>query len=236
VAPPLPNSGLSFGARTVESGEKQMIDPGWVLVAIAVLQTLFAMPTFIRELAGMRAGTDSGAVKAAPSGRLVIIMVAVVLLSWGAVAFDYYTRHYIPSPEQVSLLDWGSLAPNTFFMTVNADNLHANQGDKLMLLVRVNISDIDKMTDTRIEKSSLYSITTGNMRLALVSTGRMRLAALQANFVAFYTILLPSGIHADQITDLEDAQHVGGKILAVASQLVIGGPPDAPPTGQSPIH
>jgi hypothetical protein len=74
-----------------------MMDLTWVLIAVAVIQTIFAAPTFFRELASMWSSNV-----AAPSisgvRRLAAIMVIATLFSWGAAAFNAY-RHDSTAPK-----------------------------------------------------------------------------------------------------------------------------------------
>lgn len=66
-----------------------MIDPGWILIAIAVIQVILAAPIFFRALPAQSAAP-------APSYIRLGLMLLTVLALWGAVVFYYYNPRFDP--------------------------------------------------------------------------------------------------------------------------------------------
>jgi hypothetical protein len=74
-----------------------MMDLTWILIVVAVIQTILAAPTFIRELASMWSSRAAAAPSVAGVRRLATIMVIASLFSWGAVVVNAY-RHELAAP------------------------------------------------------------------------------------------------------------------------------------------
>jgi hypothetical protein len=68
----------------------------WILIILAALTLAEGTPAFIREIREMSSASPvlANAVQSKSRSRRVIIrMFVLVLLAWGAVAFDFYDRH-----------------------------------------------------------------------------------------------------------------------------------------------
>jgi hypothetical protein len=121
-----------------------------------------------------------------------LVMALFMVFTWAAVAFDIYDRNSQPENYQMIVESYGNQPPKTYFMNVNTSLLQQYRNDhKLMLLVRAVFADVDRMSDTRIEKSAIYSIPGAQLTLALVGTGKMKLVALQVTQVEYDVIMLP---------------------------------------------
>jgi hypothetical protein len=142
--------------------------------------------------------------------RPIIVMGALVLIAWGAVLFDYYTRDSPQSSE--SLIEAWTGQPPVYNMVVNTKDLvKYKSSSKLMMLARVNFADRDATTDTVIETSGLYTITGERINIAHPSSSLLRFAALQPNQVQLYLLLIPNNVTPDSIKTLNDVERVGGK-------------------------
>lgn len=196
---------------------------GVALFTFAAVQTVYAALTYHK----VRATSAGRAVRTQPI-RSVLVIAICTTLTWLAVGFSYYDRHFAKHVE-VPVLQWG-VGTNTFHLVVDTSPLRDEKDSaKLVLVVRTSFADIDPMTDTAIEKSSAYTITGGVLPLAVVGTGKIRLAALQENLVEFDLILLPVRHSPEQIRSLGDVESLGGKLLATRSTITMGGPSKAAP-------
>jgi hypothetical protein len=198
-----------------------------VMIALAAGQLIYAALDYRNRAASMETNQRR---------HPTLVIALFMLFTWAAVAFDIYDRNCPSENYQMIIANLGNSPPRTYFMTINTPLLQQYRNDhKLMLLVRAVFADVDRMSDTKIEKSALYSIPIGDpLTLALVSTGKMKVAALQATQVEYDIILLPSSVSHDRVTMLSDVEPLGGKILATAGQMLMGGPPDTNTTDNQP--
>ena len=129
----------------------------------------------------------------------VAAIAALVGIGWGAVALDYYDRHFGEwDLGQDFVQEMGLQPPRTYFVTINTAKLRPYSSDyKLMLIVRAAFIDVDKMSDPRLEKSSAFTITGASVAMAVVAAGNMRLAASQPNTVEWNIVLIPSKVSAE---------------------------------------
>ena len=117
----------------------------------------------------------------------------------------------------------------SYIMKVNTKQLlQYSEAYKLAFVIRVQYADRDRMTDTAIEKSGLYTITDSTIILAHPSSYTLRFAINQINPIEYTLILIPSKLTIEQISSLGDVDHIGGRILATGLIMFpIGGPPAA---------
>jgi hypothetical protein len=209
----------------------------WIMAAAVVVQAVYAAATFHRD----RPKEMEPEQKQRPI-RPILIVAALMLTTWAAVGFNYYDRHYRTAPVAVTMQGWGispipgSLYPS-FTAQVDTQPLVSNAKDyKLLLIARNNWANVDRLTDTAIEKSGLYSIDGSGLTMQFIGKGVIRWGLNSVNYGQLYVAMIPSDVSADQITRLADVEKVGGKIIASGSQAVaMGGPPiGANPSPQSP--
>ena len=145
--------------------------------------------------------------------RPLLIMGLMVLASWGAVGIDYYDRHH-EFPEDM-VLGWGLNGPNSFYMTVNGTYLNAYARDyKMGFILNVPYTNIDKVTDTAIGKSDLFTITSDTQNIGRVGTEWIRAPLGVANLnVSYYLVVVPNGFTMDEIKNLQDLLKIGGRII-----------------------
>jgi hypothetical protein len=164
--------------------------------------------------------------------RYKTIPVVFALIACVGVAVDAYDR-YLNPPILPSTLITGvsSFPPHNYTMDVNtAPLLKYKSGFKLLLITRVVYMDRDKMTDKAIDKSGTYTITGDNpIRMVSVGTGNLRFIPLQTNILEFNLAMIPATISPDSITDLDDVEHVGGKLWGSQVQTTTAGPGDTLP-------
>jgi len=163
------------------------------------------------------------------------IPVLCVVLTWAAVAFDYFTR---PAIADAALINYGidpSDVPGTmkFHGIVQLRNWTNYKDQKALLIIRTIFGDKDRMTDTWIAKSVLYTIDGPALGLVTIDKDSMRFAPNQMNMVEYDFAVLPPDITPDQIRMLSDIPRLGGKILAVNAQgvpIIVAPQPETKPT------
>jgi hypothetical protein len=97
----------------------------------------------------------------------------------------------------------------------------------MMLIIEVPLANIDAMTDVNIEKSGLYTITGDPTVVALpLPSPSHLLSPVQPNkkpgdsfsaLVAFYLVIIPNDLSAEQVRSLSDVEKLGGKIITTRS-------------------
>ncbi len=144
--------------------------------------------------------------------RMLLFMFSLTLISCAAVGLDYYIRNK-PSPlDMIASWGWGNQA---FYIGIKTDSLSSYADDyHLLLITRIPYSNINRLTDTGILKSTLYNIDSSYMILAATMAPGLRVAHPGLEVVEFNLALLPKQFSADQIKTLNDIKALGGKILA----------------------
>jgi hypothetical protein len=195
----------------------------YIFLAIGVGQLIYAATTFHSD----RGRVTNEAAGAKPPKRPIFIIGSLMALTWLVAGFDIYDRHNQPEDFQSSLGTYGHSPPLTFFWVIDTGKMKKYAADyKLVLVVRGDFANIDRMTDERIEKSALYTITGSPVNLAVVVSGHLRLNALQPNEVEYDVILWPTKLSIDDLKSLLDVERLGGEILGRRGQTVFGGPPN----------
>ena len=201
-----------------------------VMIVLTVCQLIFAALDYRSRAAAMQINQTS------QHRHPTLIIALFMLLTWAAVAFDYVDRHYlsVPQPEDY-IQEYGVKGVDnvvSYIIKVNTKQLlQYSEAYKLAFVIRVPYADRDRMTDTAIEKSGLYTITGSTIILAHPSSSILRFAINQVNPIEYTLILLPSKLTIEQISSLGDVEHIGGRILATSAIMFpISGPPAATPS------
>jgi hypothetical protein len=149
-----------------------------------IVAAVFTVASFFKKqpVPPMRSGV---AQPIANSGkRYVFVVAALAVASWCAVVFDYYERHSNRDFSYSAVVNsWGiNGSPPSYYLVANANALSDYKSKfKLMLILRVPYGDVDRMTDSRIEKSALYTIVAPAVTLLHVVPSGMRLEFELAN-------------------------------------------------------
>jgi hypothetical protein len=157
-------------------------------------------------------------------GRTVILFF-VVPVALAAYLVDISDRlGWIKLSETGDVIECWGRHDSTLFINVNSRSLVGYKDKfKMMLISKLLYTDIDKMTDTAIEKSSLFTITGDRTTIAVVaSTTHLRVVPPPSNKVGdvfdrvcdFGLVILPNNLSVDQIRSLSDVETLGGKIIA----------------------
>jgi hypothetical protein len=142
----------------------------------------------------------------------------VVGLIGGTILGSFVTT----SPVSDLMLDYGEREDvGALYAMVNGNLLLRYKNDyKIILIALIPYADIDKMTDTRIEKSSLYTITEGYTTLGITSVAHLRITApsgftggITRNFTLLYVAIIPNNVAPEEIASLYDVNRVGGRIM-----------------------
>lgn len=195
-----------------------------IIIALAIGQLIFAALEYRRKAPPMS--------ERQPRRHPILVIGLFMLLTWGVVAFEIYDRHYNTPISSSDIIKLTSAAPpHTYTMMVQSDPLLKYKDSyKLMLITRVQYVDRDRMTDTNIDKSAPYTITGGEFVLASNGAGNLRFIPQALNPLEWTLVMIPSSVGPDQIRNLEDVVHLGGRILGSQAQTVFAGPADNLPT------
>ena len=199
----------------------------WTDIATASSTIATIIAAIFTVLAFFKRPSAKGATTGRASKASILSMAVLALVSWIAVAFDYFERHSRPFAYNAVLNQWGVAAPLSYFLEANVTALaEYKSSERLMLILRVPYAEADRMSDRIIEKSRAYTITGNAVMLAHPTSNKLRFMAFQPTPVEFNLVMIPNAISEDQINCLEDVEHVGGRILATTATNVVGGPPD----------
>ena len=160
------------------------------------------------------------------AGRKIIVWIALPI-AIAAYVLDVGDRlGFIGLSETGDLIPvWGEQGGG-LVMTVNSRRLRDYRDKfKMMMVLEVPYTNIDRMTDTSIAKSTTYTITGDLVTLAVpMSSAPHNLRvfpppnskagdtfSVQVNF---NLVLIPNNLLPEQITSLADVERLGGKIVA----------------------
>lgn len=101
----------------------------------------------------------------------------------------------------------------------------------MMLILNVPYANIDRMADTAIEKSPMFTITGDRTIIAVPLPPRHNLQVTpppNSNkvgdvfdvLVNYYLVVVPNNTPAEQIKTLSDVERVGGKILTTEGTYI----------------
>jgi hypothetical protein len=158
--------------------------------------------------------------------RYFATMGLLTLLSWTAFGLDYYLKRSEPIFVDSVLGSW-RFDGSAFTIDVNGHSLlQFKASDRLLLVIRIAFSDLDRMTDTNLEKSRLYTIQDGMTSLSIPITEKFlnRFNPYGSNMIQFNLLLLPAKYSADHITSLADVETLGGKIIGTPGFPIMGRP------------
>jgi hypothetical protein len=136
----------------------------------AIIAAIYAMLTYHRPR-GQAVDKQNTSVTTLSRSQS-IIPITLALVAWGAVAFNYADLHYLSVPPTPGdyIQEYGVHGVNggvSYIMKVNTKQLlQYSEAYKLAFVIRVQYADRDRMTDTAIEKSGLYTITDSTIILA----------------------------------------------------------------------
>ena len=118
----------------------------------------------------------------------------------------------------ISLTGWGSLPPNKVFATINVEPAPPQNAPFHLLLVFMSADNaVDKMQDTRIEKSDLRSLASQTVEMVVSQDFMMRASHLELVNVNEVVVLLPDAVGLGQISRLADVEKLGGQITVDGS-------------------
>ena len=131
------------------------------------------------------------------------------------------------------MLGWGR-APDSYYAFVNSHALLEYKDTfKFMLILSVPYSDVDRMTDTRIAKSKMFTITGDTIMIGIPITQLPRVSAPSGKKIGdtfdatimYNIVVLPKNNSEDLIKSLADVGNSGGKIVgsSVMSDTFIKG-------------
>jgi hypothetical protein len=160
-----------------------------------------------------------------------LMLIIAVPIAIAAYTIDVFDRlGWIKLSETGDVIQGWGRHDGALFITVNSRLLLGYQNKfKMVLIIELPYTDIDKMTDTHIEKTALFSITGNVTTMSVVpSIGHLRVVPppdakvgdIFDRLVGFSLVLLPNNLSAEQVESLLDVQKLGGQIIATYSTNV----------------
>ena len=165
-------------------------------------------------------------------GRSIVLVVSIpiAIISYAADIADRLGFINISNRGEI-IIAWG-VSGNLFQMTVNTRPLLKYKDDyKLMLILEARYGNIDRMTDTHIEKSDFFTIHGEpiDIIISMASPIQHLLISPPPNAkpgdqvqvrVDFDLALVPKDLASEQIKSLSDLERLGGKIIGVTATNV----------------
>jgi hypothetical protein len=183
-----------------------MTVPEGIMIVLAGAQLAYAAFTYHGDRAAQMQSDPAKRPR-----RPLFIIGTFMLLTWGAVAFDYLTRPEVPEADMVS---YGIDPGNHFHAIVQFRAWENYKNFKGTLLANTIFANRDRVTDTWLAKSGLYTIDGPILVLAFVGQQGMHVAVNSKNSIEYDFVVLPPEIGPEQIRMLSDVPRLGGKILA----------------------
>lgn len=195
-----------------------------VSTVAAVIAAIYAIVAYHRPATGTAPSKERLSSVGGSISRGIIFILSVIVL--GQVFSNYYFKDTKSQADPVLSYGIQPISPKSFAynMIVNGrDYLEYKDKYNLMLIVRIPYANVDKMGDTRIEKSTLYKILDEQITLALIAQNKLVISPAPGTnsiFIEYTLVAIPTAIGLGAVTSLGDVQSVGGKILADRSQSV----------------
>jgi hypothetical protein len=115
---------------------------------------------------------------------------------------------------------WGFNGPNFMWMKANAGQVMKYKGViKLLLIVRAEYSNVDRMTDQAIAKSKEYSLVDGIITLSSNDFAKLFIASNPVT-LEFNLVGLPLSAASESIDSLAAIDKVNGHIIATKTMLL----------------
>lgn len=157
------------------------------------------------------------AVDADPRPRRRATPFILAIICWIVIGIDFADRRFFNSPPVPIIQEYGMLPTvGGFYANVNTGPLiQFKDSYKIMLIMRVNYIDVDRMSDKNIDKSKEYTITGSVTQLATIlgQTYHMNISRTQNNMLDYSVAIIPEGVSPDLITSLSDVKRLGGRIV-----------------------
>lgn len=151
----------------------------------------------------------------------LIAMILFGAMAWAPLLISRPT--YEPPIE----LESYGLGPTVFTFHSEIDGKKLTKykdANSLLLVVRLQYGNVDRMSDTFIDISSPYTIEPRAINLVFrgsTSPARLRIDPAFSNLsIEYNAIVIPKTLSADHIKTLADVERLGGNIIATSSQTV----------------
>ena len=141
-------------------------------------------------------------------------LIAAAVAFYAIDISDRFNVFAAPAPVDVAI-NWGA-GPTSFWMTANEKPLTDYKDKyKLILIAFVPVPHIDRMTNTNISKSNLYTITGGpDEILAAPLIDKLGEGLPAGNYLVMLSFaIVPNGFSSEQISTLGDIEKIGGKFV-----------------------
>jgi hypothetical protein len=185
----------------------------WVAIVAgvaAVVHAIYAALQYHRGVAMQPAGGRGSAIPKFPYGRMLVL----VLLAWGAVAFDYY---YVRNQEYCSAIIGHELTgkrEGSFEFVVTIDGACVLQTVDPGYQIAVIAYHFDRRIDERdianLQKSMPRDIVNRPFDVMFsVSEALIRERQAGAKGIIFSLLAIPEGVRMDQFSTIREAEALG---------------------------
>jgi hypothetical protein len=173
----------------------------WIFLAVSIAQLVVGV-------LALKSGSQT------QPKRPVLIVGLLMLLTWAAVGWDYFSRPEVPEAQ---ILRYDSKGQQ-FHAVVLLRKWQDYKNDNGMLITRTIFVDRDRMTDDWIAKSIAYTIDGQTLNMIAVTNNQMRFKTGETNFIEFNFVVIPSDKRPEQVRTLSDVSRLGGEILTMEVQ------------------
>jgi hypothetical protein len=198
-----------------------------VIDHLGSIASLLSLPIGLLALIGVRRGRHARALALAIA--LPVAVVAYVIDITDRLGWVKFSEGPLCVCDVIK--GWGHRGDALFIQVNSRLLLDYKDHFKMILIMEVPYANIDRMTDTNIEKSALFTITdaeTLDLAVRLPTPPHLRVAPpLNSNIgdafdllVNFTLVLIPTDLSPEQIRSLFDVQRLGGKIITTYSANV----------------
>jgi hypothetical protein len=150
-----------------------------------------------------------------PSLPKLRVWVALLLITWAALGYDYYDHyaHALPSTHRVQMSEWGG-GLGIVWAVFNSTPL-LSDADKYRVMMACLIEDhtVDVMKNARLEKSAMFEIRGDSMRIEIPVRQDFRTRIDSGGSIELYLIEIPKSVRVEDITTPASIELLGGKLV-----------------------
>jgi hypothetical protein len=161
---------------------------------------------------------------------LVIGSALAVVIWWrlgtqGATSTGLRQTRTLINAGYAVVKSWGTDLPNDAWVEIDTTELHRYQGEyKLLLICRVKDPRIDKLNDTRLDRSTFFPIQPNRTRLQGTLSNDTLSRMSPSGWLDLLVLLVPNTLQAEQFSTLQDGITKGCQLVAAPSVLVHASP------------
>lgn len=193
-----------------------------VVAVIVALASLYYQRRQTLMMQATRTGASANVSRLSWLNTGTVTLIVLVALAWTPW---FLQQNYSIQPN-ATILDYGLTGqPFTFYARINTEPLkRLKETYYLALIIRFQYANVDRMSDTAIDRSIQYTLDGSHIRMTVV--GQTQPVALRVDpsvsavTIEYDAVLIPRSFSTEQIKSLNDIERVGGRILSTVAQGV----------------